>query len=139
MNLRSDEMDAAVREASAFVPTLLGEINRVLVGQKYLVERLLIGLLANGHVLLEGVPGLAKTLAVKSLAKAIHAPVLPAAIHAGHVAGGRGGDADLQSAVRRVQHAERDRSSRTWCWRMRSTGRRRRCRARCWRRCRRSR
>jgi MoxR-like ATPase len=66
-------MDAAVREASAFVPTLLGEINRVLVGQKYLVERLLIGLLANGHVLLEGVPGLAKTLAVKSLAKAIHA------------------------------------------------------------------
>jgi MoxR-like ATPase len=66
-------MDAAVREASAFVPVLLGEINRVLVGQKYLVERLLIGLLANGHVLLEGVPGLAKTLAVKSLAKAIHA------------------------------------------------------------------
>jgi MoxR-like ATPase len=66
-------MDAAVREASAFVPTLLGEINRVLVGQKYLVERLLIGLLANGHVLLEGVPGLAKTLAVKSLAKAIRA------------------------------------------------------------------
>jgi MoxR-like ATPase len=73
MNIRSDEMDAAVREASAFVPILLGEINRVLVGQKYLVERLLIGLLANGHVLLEGVPGLAKTLAVKSLAKAIHA------------------------------------------------------------------
>jgi MoxR-like ATPase len=66
-------MDAAVQEASAFVPMLLGEINRVLVGQKYLVERLLIGLLANGHVLLEGVPGLAKTLAVKSLAKAIHA------------------------------------------------------------------
>lgn len=73
MNIQSDELDAAVREAGAFVPTLLGEINRVLVGQKYLVERLLIGLLANGHVLLEGVPGLAKTLAVKSLAKAIHA------------------------------------------------------------------
>ncbi|MCL4180654.1 MAG: MoxR family ATPase [Verrucomicrobia bacterium] len=73
MNMRSDELDVAVREASAFVPVLLGEINRVLVGQKYLVERLLIGLLANGHVLLEGVPGLAKTLAVKSLAKAIHA------------------------------------------------------------------
>jgi MoxR-like ATPase len=71
--MRSDELDVAVREASAFVPVLLGEINRVLVGQKYLVERLLIGLLANGHVLLEGVPGLAKTLAVKSLAKAIHA------------------------------------------------------------------
>ena len=73
MNIQSGDVDRAVREASAFVPTLLGEINRVLVGQKYLVERLMIGLLANGHVLLEGVPGLAKTLAVKSLAKAIHA------------------------------------------------------------------
>jgi MoxR-like ATPase len=73
MNTWSEEVEKAVRDASAFVPGLLGEINRVLVGQKYLVERLLIGLLANGHVLLEGVPGLAKTLAVKSLAKAIHA------------------------------------------------------------------
>ncbi len=72
MNKQSEEVEAAVRQASAFVPSLLDEINRVLVGQKYLVERLLIGLLANGHVLLEGVPGLAKTLAVKSLAKAIH-------------------------------------------------------------------
>ena len=72
MNMRSDDLDGAVRAASGFVPTLLEEINRVLVGQKYLVERLVIGLLANGHVLLEGVPGLAKTLAVKSLAHAIH-------------------------------------------------------------------
>jgi len=48
------------------------EINRCVVGQKYLVERLVIGLLANGHVLLEGVPGLAKTLSVKTLATAMH-------------------------------------------------------------------
>src|ERR1700739_4343287 len=49
------------------------ELNKTVVGQKHMVERLMIGLLANGHVLLEGVPGLAKTLAIKSLASAIHA------------------------------------------------------------------
>ncbi|HYE29881.1 MAG TPA: MoxR family ATPase [Methylomirabilota bacterium] len=60
-----------VQRASAFVQPLLGELNRVIVGQRYLLERLVIGLLTNGHVLLEGVPGLAKTLAVKSLAAAL--------------------------------------------------------------------
>src|SRR5205809_1072895 len=61
-----------VQKASAFVRPLLNEIGKVVIGQAYLVERLVIGLLANGHVLLEGVPGLAKTLSVKSLATAIH-------------------------------------------------------------------
>jgi MoxR-like ATPase len=61
-----------VQKASAFVRPLLAEIGKVVVGQSYLVERLVIGLLANGHVLLEGVPGLAKTLSVKSLATSIH-------------------------------------------------------------------
>jgi MoxR-like ATPase len=61
-----------VQRASAFVRPLFGEINKVIIGQRYLVERLVIGLLANGHVLLEGVPGLAKTLSVKSLARALH-------------------------------------------------------------------
>src|SRR5438045_1211828 len=60
-----------VQKASAFVRPLLAEIGKVVVGQSYLVERLVIGLLANGHVLLEGVPGLAKTLSVKSLATSI--------------------------------------------------------------------
>src|SRR6267154_4003705 len=60
-----------VQKASGFVQPLLNEINKVVIGQKYLVERLIIGLLANGHVLLEGVPGLAKTLSVKTLASAI--------------------------------------------------------------------
>ena len=60
-----------VQKASAFVRPLFSEIGRVVVGQTYLVERLVIGLLANGHVLLEGVPGLAKTLSVKSLASGI--------------------------------------------------------------------
>jgi MoxR-like ATPase len=60
-----------VRAESAFVQQLTGEVHRVIVGQKYMVERLLIGLLTRGHILLEGVPGLAKTLAVKTLSSAI--------------------------------------------------------------------
>ncbi|MBL9134481.1 MAG: MoxR family ATPase [Verrucomicrobiales bacterium] len=61
-----------VQRTAAFVRPLFAEINKVIIGQKYLVERLVIGLLANGHVLLEGVPGLAKTLSVKSLAAALN-------------------------------------------------------------------
>jgi len=62
-----------VREASGFAYRLREEIGKVIVGQRYLVDRLLIGLLSNGHVLLEGVPGLAKTLSVKTLAQTIDA------------------------------------------------------------------
>ena len=57
----------------AWVKALREEVGRVIVGQEHLVDRLLVGLLANGHVLLEGVPGLAKTLSVRTLAAAIHA------------------------------------------------------------------
>ena len=60
-----------VKEASSFVRDLVREIEKVIVGQKYLIDRLLVGLLANGHVLLEGVPGLAKTLSVKTLSDTI--------------------------------------------------------------------
>ena len=60
-----------ISRQSAFVDDLLSEIGRVVVGQRYMIERLLIGLLADGHVLLEGVPGLAKTLTVSALADAI--------------------------------------------------------------------
>jgi MoxR-like ATPase len=60
-----------IRQESAFVDRLLDEVGRVIVGQKTMVERLLIGLLADGHVLMEGVPGLAKTLTVRTLADAI--------------------------------------------------------------------
>jgi MoxR-like ATPase len=66
-------VNARVEEASAFVYRLREEIGSVVVGQHALVDRLLIGLLTNGHVLLEGVPGLAKTLSVKTLAQAIDA------------------------------------------------------------------
>lgn len=60
-----------IQKESAFVEKLTKEISKVVVGQKYMVERLLIGLLSNGHVLLEGVPGLAKTLTVRMLSAAI--------------------------------------------------------------------
>jgi MoxR-like ATPase len=62
-----------VKEASAFVYKLREEIGKVVVGQRYVVDRLLIGLLSNGHILLEGVPGLAKTLSVKTLAESVDA------------------------------------------------------------------
>ena len=60
-----------VKEQSAFVRTLTSEMSKVIVGQKYMVERLLVGLLSNGHILLEGVPGLAKTTAVRVLSECI--------------------------------------------------------------------
>jgi MoxR-like ATPase len=62
-----------VTASSAPIRTLIDEVGKVIVGQRYMVERLVIGLLANGHVLLEGVPGLAKSLTVTTLAKAIQA------------------------------------------------------------------
>ncbi|MEP5339071.1 MAG: MoxR family ATPase [Algibacter sp.] len=60
-----------IEKESAFVDLLTFEMNKVIVGQKHMVERLLIGLLGRGHILLEGVPGLAKTLAINTLAKAV--------------------------------------------------------------------
>ena len=62
-----------IQKESAFLDLLKLEMDKVIVGQKYMVERLLIGLLADGHILLEGVPGLAKTLAINTLSKAIAA------------------------------------------------------------------
>ncbi|MFB6278982.1 MAG: AAA family ATPase [Salinibacter sp.] len=65
------ELEDRIATESAFIDDLLDEIGRVVVGQQYMIERLLIGLLADGHVLLEGVPGLAKTLTVQTLSDAI--------------------------------------------------------------------
>ena len=65
------EISEKVKKESAFVEALLMEIEKVIVGQRYLLERLLVGLLSNGHILIEGVPGLAKTTAVKTLSSAI--------------------------------------------------------------------
>ena len=67
------EIDARVQEHGAFVDKLTKALERTVVGQKYMLERLLVGLLANGHVLIEGAPGLAKTRAAMALAQALHA------------------------------------------------------------------
>ncbi len=66
-------LNETIQRESAFVDTLTAEISKTIVGQKYMIDRLLIGLLCNGHILLEGVPGLAKTLTIKTLASAINA------------------------------------------------------------------
>lgn len=65
-------LNEKIKNESAFIDILSMEMNKVIVGQKHMVERLLIGLLGGGHILLEGVPGLAKTLAINTLAKAVH-------------------------------------------------------------------
>src|SRR5213595_824155 len=67
------QLNERISHAGQFVERLREEISHVIVGQSHMLDRLLIGLLSNGHVLLEGVPGLAKTLTIKSLALAIHA------------------------------------------------------------------
>ena len=71
MNAGISAINDEVKEASGFLQPLLTEINKVVVGQKYLIERLVVGMLADGHVLLEGVPGLAKTTSVKALANGL--------------------------------------------------------------------
>jgi MoxR-like ATPase len=66
-------LNEMIEKESAFIDLLKIEMDKVIIGQRYMVERLLIGLLADGHILLEGVPGLAKTLAINSLSKAVEA------------------------------------------------------------------
>ena len=65
------KINEKIKKESAFIDLLTLEINKVIIGQKVMIERLLIGLLGQGHILLEGVPGLAKTLAINTLSKAI--------------------------------------------------------------------
>jgi len=71
--LEITELNEKIKRESEFIDVLFNEIGKVIVGQKDMVERLVIGLLGNGHILLEGVPGLAKTLAIKSLASSMKA------------------------------------------------------------------
>lgn len=67
------QLNEKIGNAGRFVDSIRNEVGKVIIGQSYMLDRLLIGLLSNGHVLLEGVPGLAKTLTIKSLSQAIHA------------------------------------------------------------------
>ena len=67
-----EALQAKIEQSSAFIEDIRQELDKVIIGQRYMIDRLLIGLLTNGHVLLEGVPGLAKTLTVSSLAKVLN-------------------------------------------------------------------
>jgi MoxR-like ATPase len=67
------QLNERISYTGRFIDTLRNEVGKIIIGQSYMLDRLLIGLLSNGHVLLEGVPGLAKTLTIKSLSQAIHA------------------------------------------------------------------
>lgn len=71
MNIDIQKINKMIEEESAFIEKIQAEMGKVIVGQQYMVQRLLVGLLANGHILLEGVPGLAKTLAVRTLSSVI--------------------------------------------------------------------
>jgi MoxR-like ATPase len=73
--LNIKELNERIQQESSFVDLLNLEMSKVIIGQKHLIESLLIGLLSDGHILLEGVPGLAKTLAIKTLADTIDAPL----------------------------------------------------------------
>jgi MoxR-like ATPase len=67
------QLNERIQSAAGFVDKIEAEVGRAIIGQHYMISRLLIGLLSSGHVLLEGVPGLAKTLAIKTLSQAVHA------------------------------------------------------------------
>lgn len=71
MSIDINAINAKIEKESEFIEKITQEVSKVIVGQKYMIERLLIGLLSDGHILLEGVPGLAKTMAVKTLSQAI--------------------------------------------------------------------
>ena len=121
------------------IQAVVREAGRRIVGQESMIERLLIGLLTGGHILLEGVPGLAKTLAVRTLAEIIEASfsriqftpdLLPADVI---------GTMIFDQKTPGIPGPARDRSSPTSSWPTRSTARRPRCSRRCSRRCRSSR
>src|SRR5690349_13143065 len=67
------ELNEKIQYQGMFIDKLRDEVGKVIIGQHYMLDRLLIGLLTNGHILLEGVPGLAKTLTIRSLAQSVHA------------------------------------------------------------------
>ena len=115
------------------------ELGRVIVGQRAMLERLLIGLLADGHVLLEGVPGLAKTLAVRTLASTIAAGFHRIQFTPDLLPGRPDRHHDLQPAHRRLHGAAGADLHQPAPGRRDQPRARPRCRARCWRRCRRSR
>ncbi len=136
MQIDVHQIKDRVAEQSEAIHRLQAELSKTIVGQEEMISRLLVGLLTNGHILLEGVPGLAKTTAIKSLAQALatefqriqFTPDLLPADLVGHD--------DLRARRSGLPHPQRARSSPTSSWPTKSTAPRRRCSRPCWRRCR---
>ena len=136
MSILAQQTNNQVQEARQWVEPLVSEVSKVVVGQKKLVHRLLTGLLCNGHVLLEGVPGLAKTLTVRTLASCIRTgfqriqftpDLLPADLIGTLIYNPRDGEFSTKLGPDFFK---------SHSWRMRSTAPRQRCKARCSKRCR---
>ena len=104
-----ENLQERIAETSGWIQAVKDEMGQVLVGQERLVDRLLIGLLCNGHILLEGVPGLAKTLAVKALSGSLRRLVRPLPVHARPAARRPGGHHGLSPAG---DHASNPNSAR---------------------------
>ena len=117
-------------EVSSLMERILYEVKKVVVGQDHFLERVLVAILAQGHLLVEGVPGLAKTLTVKTLARTIRGKfrriqftpdLVPADLVGTRIYNQKTGEFSTSLAP----------SSPIFCWPTRSTGRRRKCKARC--------
>ena len=134
--LDADEEPSPAREAHDALETALFEIKRVIVGQEAMLERVLVALLAGGHVLLEGVPGLAKTLTVKTVADVLGGSFKRLQFTPGPRARRPRRHADLPAGHRRASTPSSARCSATSCSRTRSTARPPRCSPRCSRSCR---
>src|SRR5579884_3688256 len=138
MTVNVQELNRRVRDLRAVLGPLYGEMERVIVGQRPMIDRLLVGLLTGGHLLLEGVPGLAKTLAVRTLARALRLSfsriqftpdLLPADVIGTQIYNPRSGDFSIKKG----------RSSPTSSWPTRSTAPPPRCKAPFWKRCKKNR
>ena len=129
-------LNELVAKESAFVDRLLNEVGKVIVGQEYMVERILVGLLTGGHVLLEGVPGLAKTLTVRTLCDAIHAKFARIQFTPDLLPADLVGTVVYNQPRRASSRRSSGPSSPTWSSPTRSTAPRPRCRARSSRPCR---
>lgn len=130
-----EDVHQQVLDSSAILDEVFREIGTVIVGQGHILRRLIIGVLVNGHVLIEGVPGLAKTLIVSTLASVFDAEnkriqftpdLLPADITGTLIYDQRSGISSPRKGL----------SSATLSWQMRSTAHPQRCRAPCWKQCR---
>jgi MoxR-like ATPase len=124
-------MEQSNRENKLPMERVLYEVKKIIVGQDHLLERLIVALLARGHILVEGVPGLAKTMAIKTLADSIGGEFKRIQFTPDLVPADLIGTRIYNQKTRRVQYLAWDLCSRIYCLPMKSTARPPRCKAPC--------